>query len=74
MDLYIHTVGNDITKFNTYLLQIIDTLASWLEKLQDTPKNIFKGYGACTDKSFVEYIYINRNSTAKEKTQPPTNW
>ena len=56
MDIYIHTVGNGIIWFNVYVLQIIDTLASWGKKNQDLLTNIFKGYGTCTDNLFVEYI------------------
>ena len=48
VDIYIHTVGNDIIKFNAYVLHLIDTLASQGETIQDILKNIFKGYGACT--------------------------
>ena len=56
MDIYIHTVGNDITKFNAYFIQIIDTLASRCETAEDLLINLFNGYGDCTYKLFVEYI------------------
>ena len=54
--IYIHTVGNDITNFNKYILHLIDTLASWGETTQYLFKNKLKVYGSCTNKLSVEYI------------------
>lgn len=56
LDSYIHTVGNDISKFNAHVKVLLDTLAARGETTQDLLTNLFKGYGACSDKKFVEYI------------------
>ena len=44
LDIHIHTMGNYITKFDVYVLQIIYTLASWGETTQDIITDPFKGY------------------------------
>ena len=56
LDIYFHTMGNNITKFYAYFLQIIDTLVSLGETIQYLLANLFKGYGSCIDKSFMESI------------------
>ena len=56
LDIYIHTVVNDITRFNEYLIQLIDTLSPRGETTKYILMNLFKGYGDCADQSFVEYI------------------
>lgn len=56
LDSYVQVVGNDITKFNGYVKMLLDTLASRGETTQDLLTNLFKGYGSCSDKTFVEYI------------------
>ena len=49
LDIYIHTVVNDITRFNEYLIQLIDTLSPRGETTQYILTNTFKGYGDCAD-------------------------
>ena len=49
-------VGSDITKFNTYVKLLIDSLNARGETSQDTLVNLFKGYQAVSDKPFSEYI------------------
>ena len=56
LDTYIHTVGNDITKFNGYVRMLQDTLRARGEMTSDLLTNLFKGYAACSDKNFVDYI------------------
>jgi hypothetical protein len=56
LDTYIHQVGNDITKFNGYVRVLLDTLKARGETTNDLLTNLFKGYGSCSDKNFVEYI------------------
>jgi len=56
LDTYIHTVGNDITKFNGYVRMLQDTLRARGETTSDLLTNLFKGYAACSDKNFVDYI------------------
>ena len=71
MDLDIHTMGKYITKWNAYSLQIIDTLTSWGEINQYLLTNLFKGYGACIDKSFVEYIHQKQELYYEEENTTP---
>jgi hypothetical protein len=56
LDTYIVTIASDITKFNGYVRYLIDSLAARGETSNDLLTNLFKGYGAATDKVFVEYI------------------
>jgi hypothetical protein len=56
LDSYLPTIGSDITKFNGYVRMLIDSLAARGETTQDLLTNLFKGYQAASDKSFVEYI------------------
>ena len=65
LDAYINTIGNDITKFNGYVQMLIQTLATRGETTQDLLTNLFKGYAACSDKTFVDYI-VRKQETYKE--------
>jgi hypothetical protein len=56
LDTYVATIGNDITKFNAYVRILVDSLSARGEETSDLLVNLFKGYGACSDKSFVDYI------------------
>ena len=56
LDVYIHTIGNDITKFNGYIRVLVDSLSARREITNDLLTNLFKGYLACSDKTFVDYI------------------
>jgi hypothetical protein len=56
LDTYIVTITSDITKFNGYVRFLIDLLAARGKTLNDLLTNLFKGYGAATDKVFVDYI------------------
>jgi hypothetical protein len=56
LDTYIVTIASDITKFNGYVRFLIDSLAARGETSNDLLTNLFKGYGAATDKVFVDYI------------------
>lgn len=56
LDKYLPTVGQDITKFNTYVKLMVEGLKSRGEVTQDLLINLFKGYLTCTDKEFVSYI------------------
>ena len=60
-------MGNDIIKFNAYILQIIDKFATRGETTQDLLTDIFNSYVSCTDKPLVEYIQKNRNTTMNKK-------
>ena len=56
LDRYLPTIGQDITKFNTYVKLLIDGLRSRGESTSDLLINLFKGYSACSDREFIEYI------------------
>jgi hypothetical protein len=56
LDVYILTINSDITKFNVHVSLLIDLLAARGKTTQDLLTNLFKGYQAATDKTFVEYI------------------
>jgi len=56
LDTYILTIGSDITKFNIHVSLLMDSLAARGESTQDLLTNLFKGYQAATDKTFVDYI------------------
>ena len=72
LDSYINVVGNDISKFNGHVKMSLDTLASRGETTQDLLTNLFKGYGACSDKTFVDYIAKKQDECdeGKEMTAP----
>ena len=67
LDSYIHTVGNDIDKFNNYVKIMVDTLAARGEVTNDLLTNLFKGYQACSDKNFVAYIGLKLNEYEEGK-------
>jgi hypothetical protein len=56
LDSYILTIGADITKFNGYVKLLINSLAARGETTTDLLTNLFKGYLAVNDKTFVAYI------------------
>lgn len=56
LDTYIQTIGNDITKFNGYVRVLVDGLSARREVTNDLLTHLFKGYAACSDQKFVEYI------------------
>ena len=62
LDRYLPTIGNDITKFNTYVKLLIDSLRSRGETSHDLLVNLFKGYMACSDREFVAYIKRKQDS------------
>ena len=56
LDDYMPTIGSDITKFNTHVKLLMDSLAARGEESHDTLVNLFKGYMATSDKTFTDYI------------------
>ena len=56
LDDYISTIGQDITKFNGYVQNLLTALETRGETTHDLLANLFKGYLACSDKTFVKYI------------------
>ena len=56
LDNYLPTVGYDVLKFNMYVKNLVIQLKARGETSNDLLTNLFKGYLAATDKSFVAYI------------------
>jgi hypothetical protein len=71
LDTYILTIGSDITKFKIHVSLLIDSLAARGESTQDLLTNLFKGYQAATEKTFVKYIgrKLKRNKTESYRTK-----
>ena len=56
LDTYINTIGCDITKLNVYVQNLPEGLDSRGESTNDFLSNLFKGYQAVSDHTFVKYI------------------
>ena len=56
LDTYINTIGCDITKFNVYVQNLLEGLASRGETTNDLLSNLFKCYQAVSYHTFVKYI------------------
>ncbi len=56
LNSYILTIGCDITKFNAYIKDLIDSLMTRGETNNDLLTNLFKAYKAVSDQEFVSYI------------------
>ena len=56
LDKTMKDMDSDIEKFNDYVLSLATNMQSRGEATQDLLVNLFKGYKACKDAEFVEYI------------------
>jgi chromatin remodeling complex protein RSC6 len=56
LDKYMTTVGSDIEKFNLHVKGQLDALQARGQTTHDLLANLFKGYGAASDKTFRAYI------------------
>ena len=56
LDTYINTIGCDITKFNAHVQKLLEGLSARGETTHDLLTNLFKGYQAASDSTFVKYI------------------
>ena len=56
LDTYINTIGCDITKFNVFVQNLLEGLASLGETTNNFLSNLFKGYQAVSNHTFVKYI------------------
>jgi hypothetical protein len=61
MVTYLPTINYDITKFNQYVRELLDSLHARGEDTQDLLANIFEAYKSATDKDFVNYIKQKEN-------------
>ena len=62
LDAYMSTVKNDITSFNDYVRENIDRLAARGERSLDVIAYLFKGYEACADSKFNDFVKRKRDS------------
>ena len=72
LDMYLPTIGHDITKFNTYVKLLIDGLRSRGEVTNDLLINLFKGYSSCSDREFIEYMLTKEDSFEEEMEITPS--
>ena len=56
LDTFINTIGCDITKFNAHIQLLLEGLSARGETTNNLLINLFKGYKAATDNTFVKYI------------------
>ena len=56
LDEYMSKIGSDITKFNSYVKLLEGSLVARGQKSEALLTNLFKGYMAASDKTFVKYI------------------
>jgi hypothetical protein len=71
LDVYMAQVGNDIKKFNSYVTTMTKALAARGETSNDLLTNLFKGYAACSDKTFVKYIGDKQTDWEEGTTTTP---
>ena len=71
LDRYLPTIGQDITKFNTYVKLLVDRLRSRGEVTNDLLINLFKGYSTCSDREFIKFIKRKEDSFEEGKEITP---
>ena len=62
LDTYVHDNGTDIIELNAHVRSLMDGLVARGQTTQDLLVNLFKGYKACTDVDFLNYITGLENS------------
>jgi len=72
LDLYILTIGCNITKFNAYIKDLIDSLMARGEMTNNLLVNLFKAYKAVSNQEFVTYIH-KKEDKYKEGAKISTN-
>ena len=72
LDLYMPTIGNDITLFNQHVKNLIQGLNARGETTNDLLNNLFKGYKAASDKTFVAYILDKESDYDEGQDLEPT--
>lgn len=56
LDVYMHRVKSDINAFNIYVRSLLDSLNARGEMTCDLLSNLFKGYKAASDTTFLSYV------------------
>ena len=64
--------NHDIRAFNNYVKQLLNKLTARGETYPDLMINLFKGYEACRDSSFVSYMQRQRESYEEVNAKTPT--
>jgi len=62
LDTYVQENGTDIVAINAHVRSLMDGLAARGETTQDVLVNLLKGYKACVDVEFLEYIRAIENA------------
>jgi hypothetical protein len=61
LDSYIATISYDVGKFNSYVKDLVDSLAARGQNTQDLLAFILKAYKKVPDKDFCDYIRTKQN-------------
>ena len=69
LDNYVRTNGSNILGLNAHVMELIKTLNARGETTHDLVVNLFKGYKACSDKKFNDYICSLENEYNDNKIE-----
>ena len=69
LDNYVRTNGSNILGLNAHVMELIKTLNARGETTHDLVVNLFKGYKACSDKKFNDYICSLENEYDDNKIE-----
>ena len=61
LDAYLQEVGNDIQKFNNYVMVLMESLSARGETSSDLLIHLFTAYASCSDQQFVRYIQLKQS-------------
>ncbi|KAI2507332.1 hypothetical protein MHU86_7052 [Fragilaria crotonensis] len=67
-------IDSDIELFNDYVLGLVSKLSARGEQTQDLLVNLFKGYKACKDAEFVDYIKKKEDFYEEGEYQQLMDW
>jgi hypothetical protein len=62
LDKYVEKNGSDIVEFNAHVRRLLDGLHARKAQTLDLLVNLFKGYKACKDAKFLDYVTQIENS------------
>ena len=70
LDVYMGEISSDITKFNGYVMMLIEMLHTRGETTSDILVNLFKGYATASDATFRGYISRQRERYDDDENIP----
>jgi len=73
LDTYMQSVDSDITKFNQYVQNQMDSLRAHGADTHDLLANLFKGYAAALDKDFTVFMQKRQDDYETASTSNPMN-